>query len=82
MACGLTAPTISWVNTDLSSNVFRGIHMRAMSQEVLTNLIRNMCPEIAFLNYYRISFRPMSWYVITNSFVSSPASVILPAKMI
>ena len=30
---------ISWINIDLPSKMFRGIHMRAISQEMLKNLI-------------------------------------------
>ena len=37
-------------NVDLSSKVFYGIHLWAISQEVLMNLIRNMCTEITTWN--------------------------------
>ena len=34
---------IIWTNPDLSLKVFDGIHLGAIVQEVLMNLIRNMC---------------------------------------
>ena len=40
----------NWTNVDLSSKVFCGIRLRASSQEVLINLIRNMCTEITTWN--------------------------------
>ena len=40
---------ITWTNVDISSEVFRGIHIIAISQEVLMNLICNMCSEITLL---------------------------------
>ena len=39
---------ITWTNVDLWSKVFCGIHLRAFSQEVLMNLIHNMCLDITF----------------------------------
>ena len=39
-----------WTSVDLSSKMFCGIHLRAISQEVLMNLISNMCSEITLLN--------------------------------
>ena len=36
---------IIWTSVDLSSKVICGIHLRAVSQEVLVKLIRNMCLE-------------------------------------
>ena len=36
---------ITYANVDLSSKVFCGIHLRAISQEELLNLIHNMCSE-------------------------------------
>ena len=38
---------IAWTNVDLSSKVFCGIPLRAISQEVLMNLTHCMCSEIA-----------------------------------
>ena len=40
---------ISWAIVNLSSNLFRGIHSRAISRDLLMNLTRNMCSEITFL---------------------------------
>ena len=37
---------ITWTNVDLSSKVIRDNHLRAISQEVLMNLIHDMCSEI------------------------------------
>ena len=37
---------ITWTNVDLWSEVFFGIHLWAMSQEVDMYLIHNMCSEI------------------------------------
>ena len=56
MACCLPAPShyLNLFNVDLSSKVFCGIHLGAISQEELMDLIHN------FLNYYRISQGPMS----------------------
>ena len=39
------------VQLDLSSNVFWGIHMRAIRQELTMNLIHNMCFESTFLTF-------------------------------
>ena len=33
---------ITWTDVDLSPKVFCSIHLRAISQEVLTNLIQNI----------------------------------------
>ena len=33
---------ITWINVDLSSNVFGDIHLSAILQEVSMNLIRNI----------------------------------------
>ena len=41
--------TITWTNIDLSQKEFCGIHLKAISQKVLTNLIHNMCLEITLL---------------------------------
>ena len=49
MACCLTTQAITSITLILSSKVFCGIHLRPVSQEVLMNLIRYMCSEIAFL---------------------------------
>ena len=38
-----------WLIADLSSNEFCGIYLRAISQEVPTNLICNMSSEITLL---------------------------------
>ena len=38
---------IIWTNIDLSPKVFSGIQLRVISQEVLMNLFRDMCSEIA-----------------------------------
>ena len=38
-----------YLNQNLSSEVFWSIHLRAISQEVVMNLIRNMCSGITFL---------------------------------
>ena len=40
-------PAITWVKVDLSK-VFCGIHLRAILQEVLMNLIHNKCSECTF----------------------------------
>ena len=40
---------IAWTNVDLLSKVFCGIQLRAISQEVLMNLIRNMHSEFPLL---------------------------------
>ena len=57
--CGLVMPygeKDAWTNADLSSKVFCDIHPRAISQEVLLNLICKMCFGIThFWNYYPIS---------------------------
>ena len=45
MACYLMAPS-HYLNVDLSSKVFSGIHLRAILQGVLTNFIQNMCLKI------------------------------------
>ena len=37
---------ITWSNVNLTAKVFCGIHMRAISQEVVMNLICNMCSEV------------------------------------
>ena len=63
--CGLVMPygdiylgqhwwhqAITWIDVDLSSKVFCGIHLRAISQEVLMNMIRNMCSEITLLKLF------------------------------
>ena len=39
--------TITWTNRDLSSNVFTGIQMRAISQKVPINVLCNMCSKAA-----------------------------------
>ena len=46
MVCCLTAPSHY---VDLSSKVFCGIHFRAVSQEVLRNLIRNTYSKVTLL---------------------------------
>ena len=46
MACFLTAPTYYLKRCWLIIEVFCGIHPRAISQEVLMNLICNICLEI------------------------------------
>ena len=40
---------ITWTNIDLSSKVFCGIHLGAISQKVYMNLIHNICSEITLL---------------------------------
>ena len=54
MACCLAAPSHTWTNIDLSSGIFCGIllHVRAITREVLMNLIRNMCSEIIHLTHW------------------------------
>ena len=37
---------VSSTQVDLSSNMFYGFHLRAISEERLMNLIHNMCSEI------------------------------------
>ena len=39
----------TWMNVDLSSNMFCGIHLRAILQEVLMKIICKMCYEIKLL---------------------------------
>ena len=39
---------ITWNNVDLTSMAFCGIHLRAISQELMS-LIRNMCSDITLL---------------------------------
>ena len=39
-------PDYTWTNVDLSSKVPCDIQLRAISQEVFMNKIRNMCLEI------------------------------------
>ena len=46
MACCLWHQAITWTNVDLPSKTFCGIHLRAIWQEVLMNLIRNPCSKI------------------------------------
>ena len=38
---------ITWTHVDLTSEVFHGIHLRAISQEALMNLICNIHLEFA-----------------------------------
>ena len=40
---------ITWTNVGSASVLFCGIHHRAMSQELLPNLIHDMCSEITVL---------------------------------
>ena len=40
---------ITWANIDLSSMVICDIHLREISQEILINLIGNMCSDITLL---------------------------------
>ena len=54
MAWGWQPQAITWTNIDLSSEMFTGIHLRTISQEMLMNLTRNMCSEITLSNYYHI----------------------------
>ena len=49
MPCHLAAPSHYLNYVDLSSKVFCGIHLRAISQEALMNLICNICSEITIL---------------------------------
>ena len=51
MACCLITPrhNLTWANVELSLHVFCAIHLIAISQEVSTNLNRNMCSEITLL---------------------------------
>ena len=62
------------INVDLSWEVFCGIHWRAISQEVLMNLIRSMCLEITLLKltntfprnqYKECLHMAEQWYVIS-----------------
>ena len=48
MACCLTAPSHYLKQYCLISSEVFGIHMRAVPEEKLVNLIRNMCSEIEF----------------------------------
>ena len=61
--CGLVTPygnmdlgqhwrrqAITWIDVDLSSKVFCGIHLRLISQEVVMNLICNLCLENHIFN--------------------------------
>ena len=43
------AQAISWTNVGLLLKVFGGIHLRAISQEVLMNFICNVCYEITLM---------------------------------
>ena len=43
---------ITWTNVDLSSKLFSGIHLRAISPEVLMYLICNMCSDITLLKLH------------------------------
>ena len=47
-------------NAYLPSKVFCGIHLKAISQEVLKNLIHNVSLEITLLKFLHISQGPMS----------------------
>ena len=50
-----------WANVDLSSNVFCGIYLRAISEEVHWGVIREICSEINYFEiYYHITQGPMS----------------------
>ena len=51
---------ITWTKVDLSSNGFCGIQIRANSQEVLMNLIHNMCSKITLLKSLSHFQGPMS----------------------
>ena len=46
---GLLPGGITWTNVDLSSNMFCGIHLRAISQETLKISIIDMSLKIATL---------------------------------
>ena len=48
MACYLWHQAITRINVDLSSEASSGIHLRAISQEVPTNLIRNLFRRLHF----------------------------------
>ena len=45
-----TKKAITQTNDDFSSKVFSGIHLSAISHEVLMNLIHNVYPEILLFN--------------------------------
>ena len=60
----LVVQTITWTNADLSWKVFCGIHLRAISQEMLKNLIYNLCPEITL---FKITTSPIGQWVNTLS---------------
>ena len=49
-----------WTNVDLSSKASCGIHMRAISWDVLMNLIRNKNLWLHFSNYFHVFWGSMS----------------------
>ena len=51
---------IIWTNVELTSHVFCGIHLRAISQAVCMKLISNMCLEITLLRPLPHPRGPMS----------------------
>ena len=53
-------PIITSTNVDLSSNVFWGVQLRAISQEVLISLIHRMCSKITLSKLLPTSQGPMS----------------------
>ena len=66
---GINYQAITWTSEDFSSKVFCGIHLRAISQEMLINFTCNMCLEIAlkFFNHYHISQGLMSLYILNEA---------------
>ena len=68
---------IIWTNVDQSSTVFYNIHLTAILQEVLMNLICNMCSKITILRLLQhvhlpgaIEFNPVIKFSINSpSFV-------------
>ena len=57
-------------SVDLSSKVFSGIYLRAISQEMAMNLILAFVQRLHFLNRYYISQGPMSWKFMETNFLS------------
>ena len=76
MTCCLMAPNHYLHQCWLSSKVFCSIQLRAISQEVLMNLIRNKCSEITILkllpdlpgvNDLKGIIKPFMWWPLFNT---------------
>ena len=55
----LMAPSHTSTNVDLPSEAFCGIHLKAVSQELLMKLISNICPEVTHWNYHHNELMPI-----------------------